>query len=287
MIFLAIATSFVDARPVNFAADIDCYIKYLKSVTKLQCDFPLHDVLSSEFEDCDAAVESFATSVYSEAAKKLEDDITTTEIASCMVEEFRTHNYADGKMLSKVFDMSTQMSAVTKKDRIDEIEAKHEIIHTDSVQRCIADKVFGAIFDGMFRTNKSSSIESYCKRKFVVDNNMIDRKVHHFVVNPNNVVDATANCDAVVSGMVSKLEAIMEAQIKPDGEDEALNESEAKCIMKQYRKKHFFNNMLLVSVFFDLNINEIQKKAERKRFINELTDSMFFKCREVSVATSC
>lgn len=287
MVILALTSTFINARPVNFAADIDCYIKYLKSIKRLQCDFPLHDVVTTEFDDCDSAVESFATLVYENVAVKMQDDVTTTDIVSCMVEEMRAHNLADNKMLAKVFDLSTQMSAVTKKENIDELDASNEVMRMDCVQRCIADQVFGVIFDGMFKTEKASSIESYCKRSFVVKNALIDRSVYNFVVNPNNVVDATANCDSVVSGMVPKLESIMEAQIKPTGEDDALNDAEVKCIMKQYRKNHFFNNMILVSVYFDLNISEDRKKAERKTFITDLTNSMFFKCKEDSVAMTC
>lgn len=260
---LAIVLVTVNARIVDFNADIDCYIKYLNSNNILKSIFSERGV--SKVEDCDEVVKSFVNGTYAEAALELRKDEHLNEFTPCMMSDLRLYKYADYKMLQKVYELSTTLTEDEKQKGAQGAQNKVEEAQILSVQHCMIEKALAAQFDGYFENKtKADETEIYCKRKYVIDNNLIDTKVYSFEINPSKTDFGDLNCDKSIRTAADALEARMESDMK---KDEEVSDDYVECIKKVHREGRFFETTLIVDVLTHLDLTDEQKEEERRRFV--------------------
>lgn len=252
----------VHARVVN-SKDADCFIKYLKSNKILQSYYQEQD--TNEVEDCNEIVENFINSTYRETALELRKDEHLKEFTLCMMSDLRLYKFADYKMLKIVYELSASMNEDEKKKKVKAAEAKVEEAQILSVQHCMIEKALAAQFDGYFENKtKENEMEIYCKRKYVVDHNLIDPKLFNLDVNSKETDEKRLACEKLIKTAAEALEARIDSDMR---KDESVSNDYVECVKRVHREGRFFETTLIVDVLTHLDLTEEQKEEERKRFV--------------------
>jgi hypothetical protein len=283
-LFVAFALiNVANSRVVNKYSDSNCYIRYLKGVGKLAPDFPEFTNVEATDVNCDEVVTEKKKEIYDEDEMEIRRDYKTAgdEFYNCMFSELKSRNLADELLKAYVFwaadDKLTQEEKV--KFQTEEYDDRFQIKMASIVQ-CKGQRIFieklvdEAFFYGPKLVSKTEEnlFAEYCKRKFVVDNNLIDANVYKVTLNPTNLDVTNANCEEILT----KHDAyVKKKEIDNIGEVfQCLRfKTEVTIDRSVYWKLFVFATMT--------DISEENKKTEMEKFINifsKVDFPLFYSC---------
>lgn len=276
--FLSIITallSLTESRQVHNYAEINCFIKHLKSVGKLEADYPEFNV-AKQVQNCENVMKVFQKEVYKKVA--LAQKLDFEEHSKCIMNDLRSQNWVDHIMIQGVVLASDTLSDVEKTAKVEEIETVVKQIVADAINFCVNQKEFGELFDAFFINDSSNEeeddqIAEYCGRKYVIDKNLIDSAVYDVVLNPKNLEVSTVDCEENNKKLFKLLNDLIEEILKKD-EHVGLNAIQIQCAMKKYHENNFIDKLIRIAVISECNVTEEQKLSERKAFIKFMSETI-------------
>jgi hypothetical protein len=254
MNFAVIAVLFlaVESRPVTEHTKLNCFIKHLKSMGNLNADYPEFVVTESPGAqaNCTEIVEETRQNFYDQEAK------STYEI--CLINELKSRNAQDEAMKSVVFLSSDVLTKEEIARKIEDLLENMKILSYESMNVCDSGaELVKTMVDSVFNKKSDSSEKSesdlkfdYCRRKYVLDKNLIDTNQHNITLNPKNLDVSEVNCEEVIKIEISKS---MAGKHKFFG-----------CMTKKIESPNNVDTEFKIFVLLELGMTEEQEKVERK-----------------------
>lgn len=266
-------TSFVESRYIDSSAKTNCYIKYLKSIGKLDENFEEDSEGFNNDIACD--FESLKQDIYRESALTIRRKTEFGKNTKCIMSELRSKNWAETQMLDIVYaSLDAESNANKYAEKIAESEAAGDKIGVNAFFYCLAADEFGEMFDKFIEDNSSSSeeddpVEEYCVRKYVVDNNLIDTTKYNLALNPKNIDVSNVNCDEIIAKTFKDFEKSITKTLIDD-DDFDFNDTEAQCTLTKYREGNFGPKFMVAAILGELNLSAEGKAEEKKKFIDAM-----------------
>jgi hypothetical protein len=258
---------------INYA-QVNCYIKRLKIVEKLEADYPEFNV-EDQIESCANYTKILEEEVYKKLALSVRHKTDFGKYTKCIMNDLRSRNWVDDIMKQAVYLASDTLTDAEKTMMVDEIEDNVEKSAVEAFNYCIFDKEFGEVFDEFFKTDDSSSEEDedpvtdYCARKYVIDKSLIDTALYNVILNPKNLDISAVNCEENLKNTFKQIQDVILKTIKEE-EDFRFDANQMECAMEKYRQGSFIDNFIVIAVLSELKLTDEQKRTERKRFIDSM-----------------
>lgn len=276
--FALISTwSFVHSAPFSGKAEINCYIRHLKSTDKLANNYP-EFTTSEEIEDCESYLKQSAKEFYKYVALQWRRDGDIDEYMPCIMQDLKSNNTASYMFLKHVYEASETMTEVEKAAEIEKATLLYEDKAYGAMISCIYKEQLEEMFEELIRlnsgsvSNESRLMEDYCVRKHVVDNNLIDTTIYNIELNPENLNVDDINCLEVVKSPISEIRKTMIADMRRD--DIGFNENQIQCAVKQFREDHNTDKLLRIIVLIEQNLTEEQKAEAKESYMKLMTGIM-------------
>jgi hypothetical protein len=181
-----------DCKPLFDKGKINCYIRHLKSVRLLDLSYPELDGTTS-FTNCDGFIGQTKEKIYGAVAAKYKEKNHADEVISCIIDDFRSKNWADYSLLTVVYKADSRLSSDEQPQKESESRVKSFKEALISQQKCgFTDDIVSKLYDKEFQSSPQDSPtpeQAFCQRKFVVDRGLIDLDRNQLIVNPKNLTD--------------------------------------------------------------------------------------------------
>lgn len=261
--------STTQAAPTLNHGAINCYIRQVKLVNKLEADFPEHQ--HAEEEDCETFVEEISKVTYTKIALTMRRNTEMSNQTKCIMADLRANHWVEDIMLHTVLD---SMPGDEYKQRAADVEGNAEKAIRHAVNMCLFDVEFGEMFDQFMESTDSSEEEDsammeYCARKQVAENNLIDTTAYTIELNPKNLDVAAADCEEILKKELDDFRKRMVARLR-DENGIGFNDEQVDCAMKKYQQGKYFSKLLAIGVLSEQNLTDEQKATERKTFVEAM-----------------
>jgi hypothetical protein len=216
------------AAPVKTAeqkATINCFINHLKQQGKLDATFPKYPTDSAaDLSSCASIIARVKRDFLTLAFKPF-DDLSQQE-NDCIHNDASFNDMVLDCMLMTVYSESGR----TKK--LGEVTRNASASMFKPMIKCMSDEFYAKGFDAFMSPPRRAYSEEkfYCMRKFVVENDLIDKHVYDIAVNPKNLDFADVNCDNLITTIVDETYQDLMG---------GLEENVTACIVKKHREAEF------------------------------------------------
>lgn len=258
------------------AAEVDsientfnCYADYLKRHGVLEEKF-VSEPFNGESLLCETVLSTTVAGVYSTLLEEFRMSEQLNSSADCIVENLKQAKWSDLDIKEQVYVFSEAMSEAEKDQKIHELQRLQATISSSAVISCMAEKEFGELFEQVFsKEEEHEDFEAdYCARSYAIENKIIDTAIYAVNPNPNNIDTKAVQCREIVEKNFKEAEDELRVHLLKDiGE----NAHRVDCLIKKYHDNHYFNKTLAVELLGELKITDDQKKAEKKKFIDNMT----------------
>lgn len=265
---IALSAIKLEAAP-NLLQEVDntCFIQHLKDLKKLEEDYPEYSV---EIPD------GYCQRLLPIEEKDLYDRFTQSMISQglnqyvdCVVDQLKSQSYAVEVMLRKVYEASEQLSVTEREVKLAKVDERIAEMSMATVQICVFEAEYGKVFDDAINAAYDDDDKTnYCLRKYVVDKNLIDPKVHQITINPNDVDVSNIHCEGMLRTYFKNSTVNM-----TEGDSlKHLNEEQKQCIRGKFRDGKYAGKVLAVIVLSEISMTDEQKATERTKFINSMSE---------------
>jgi hypothetical protein len=268
----------VDSRVVHGFGNINCYIKHLKEVNKLDASYPEFAV-ANQTQNCVELIKINNGKVYQQISAKIRNELPFTESTDCILSEMKSQKSADDYMTRLVLSTSNTLTAneIQKKDQ--EIKLKIKATLRNATKSCKAfekahDKEFDSFFK-IFSEGAADELKDYCVRKHVIDNKLLNTSIYNVTLNLN--ANATEiSCAIILEKFAERFTKELMTTLKDDGK--GLDELELECYLEKLHQSGFLNKLLVIGVLSQIGITEEQRKIERKNYVDFMNKASPYDC---------
>lgn len=258
--------SSVDGAKSYNPLNINCYIKHLKSVNKL--NQKMQEIsASNEIEDCDHFVASMRKEMVKETVKTLGTEFEITNKESCVAMNLNNSDFVDMTLKVVVYEVLGEASSkdyqVEKKEANEKVE--NDIM--DAVILCLFQEEYGQLFDEMLTPteNEEEDIEAdYCARKAIVNDHLINPS-YNLTLNPKNIDTSSINCIEKLKELDFELEKELKNGLLEDEPD--ISSNSLNCRVRICNENNYTRKIIATSLLSEVNLTEAQKMVERNKFI--------------------
>lgn len=245
-------------------------VKHLKGLKILEENFAEHNV-GSHVANCTEVIRETQEAVYDSVFFRIKL-ANFDKYKQCIVSDLRSHNWAEQGMEQAAILVSESISEQEKSSKTQAITIRNNRILQGALELCVNTDLFGSLFDKMFSKSSSSEEEDeddedpmsdYCTRRYVVEHNLIDKKVYNVIVNPTNLNVRGVNCETILETTIAELRVAVTSMLT----SRSNNAETLKCREHKFVQSNFIDKMMALDVLSELNLTSEQKSTERTRFI--------------------
>lgn len=250
-------------------------VKHLKGLKILKEDFPEHNV-GNHVANCTEVIRDTQEAAYDSVVFRIKL-ANFDKYKQCIVSDLKSHNWAEQGMEQAVILMSESISE--QENNLIRIQRTNNMIIQGALELCVNMDLFGSLFDKMFSESSSSEEEDddgedpmsdYCTRKYVVEHNLVDKKVYKVIVNPTNLNVRGVNCETILEASIAELRDAVTAMLTSTSN----NAETLKCREHTFVQSNFIDKMMALDVLSELNLTSEQKSSERTRFIEFISNHL-------------
>lgn len=250
--------------------DNNCFIQHLKTLKKLEENYPEYGVEVSD-DYCQRIISSEENELYDRFTQSMISQ-NLNQYANCVISQLKSQSYAVEAVLRKVYEASEQLSETEREVKLAKVDERIAEMSMATVQICVFETEYGKVFDDTISAAYDDDDKTnYCLRKYVVDRNLIDLKVHNIIINPKDIDISSFDCE----GMLKTYFRNSTVNITEGENLKNLNDEQKQCIKGKFREGKYAGKVLAVIVLSEISMNDEQKAAERTKFINSMSE--FFK----------
>lgn len=277
--------AFVDSHAVFDQSKINCFIRHLKSVGKLEQSFPTYND-DDHIANCNDNLEEFPQVACKNESASFFKETDFKNYSKCIMDNLKSKNWTNDFMLKVIYEESESLTEDVKTSKVKEIDASVAQTCHEVLTFCITEKYFGDIFDETFENDenisseKQDETENYCNRKYVVDNNLIDSTKYNVIFNPKNIDVSDVNCEQVVKKAIDVMDNEIEDALR-NHRNFKNNEGKIQCALEKYRVENYITTRFKLVVLSELELNEGELAKERKNFIQfmNIIIQYIYKCK--------
>jgi hypothetical protein len=219
--------------------------------------------------------------VHSESSEEEDEETKAFRVMyltnpNCFHQQLMELNYSDVIMRIYIYTKSNKLSPKLKKKYLAKLESESAKVVTVASSICFPEALFGASFDEIFSPseNEEESDEDkqtdYCIRKYVIDNNLIDKNDLNVELNPDNLDIAP---DFICTDLVDDAFEELEDQFKsPFQFVEEKTKRQNRCMNRVIKNAKAVDFMSRLSVLSEVNLKDEFKAVERKNFIEFMSN---------------
>jgi hypothetical protein len=163
---------------------------------------------------------------------------------------------------------SGSISEDEKATKMEENNNISKIDVTSAAINCEFDMKYSEIFDFIMNPTVAdpfSKEQDYCVRKYILDNDLIDRSMYDLKENPKNVDVSSIDCN----DKMQEIEMFIWDSISSGGhqEGEKISEEIVDCLKKVYKDGKYLDKELYFDYLKEFKLSDEQLKIERNNFI--------------------
>ena len=272
-IFILLAIIY-DSEAAPDRNQIYCLISYLKENGLLSSNLPTMPFIGSPVK-CLSKFEDNTDLLYIQINESLEKQYSNdTETPTCIMNELKLRNYAAYLLKEVAFESDEKLTATVGEEVVLENKNFYNNLIVEAVIKCEAKKESAKIFDQLFNNDDEDTKEDLesadCKRKYLVDNNLIDTTIYKVVLNDTNV---DTDCTTIIKNTFREAEMSMHADLQ-SGED-GMTTNQADCTLEKYRSKNYNDLILAIAELSKFNPTQAQIDVYREKFLKMMLELSF------------
>ena len=255
---LVLSISIVHCHSVDDSPQLNCYIKHLKNVGKLESHFPERPE-PYQVSNCSELIESNNKILYQQLASTFLNSIFHDAV-DCIISEMKNSNASDDYMKKLVYSKSNLNSTEKRKFQL---ELKQNFTSTlrNAAKSCKAfDREHQNQFDQYFKLFSDAvrdPLKEYCVRKYVLENKLINSATYKVSLNATtNSTEET--CARFLEKFVESFTRDLVEVLKDNGR--GFTDEELECFLKKLQKSKFVDKMLVIGVLSEINIGAVHKR---------------------------
>ena len=246
----------------TYEANINCYVKHLKSKGILESSYPELSI-DEEIENCEDRIKNFQMEIHDKFA---------LSVYKCTLNDLKSKQLMELVLLASVYEASLTLTKEEIKTKVAEIDKTISKSINEAIDNCETESMWGDMFDSIIMKSDSSSSEEddfnenyYCIRKHVVDNNLIDTVKYNVILNPSNVDVSAVNCEKVLK----KSSEILDVPVLKVFNYNIIIKSD-QCAFEEYREQNFGQKFMRLQVLRTFDLSEEEIAVEKKKFLSAL-----------------
>lgn len=165
-------------------AKINCFIRHLKAKKILANDFEETPTIR-DISHCDKVVTSAQNTYFKKIESSAVLDLGSLNLENmleserrCFIEDIKTRQIGDYILKLLIY---RSLGAVSYKSVLDQEKTR------DHILELIAQSVSFCTFNTLYDTFNNERLKNYCKRRYVIENNILGLKEYNLTLNPFNV----------------------------------------------------------------------------------------------------
>lgn len=247
-------------------AKINCFIRHLKEKKVLSSDF--NEVPTArDIRRCDKIVDNAKTLYYHKIEQSAVLDVGSLNLENmlesekkCFNDEIRSRDIGNYMLKLIVY---RSLGVVSFNLVVDQEKTR------DIILDLIAKSASYCTFNTLYDTFNKERIKNYCKRQYVIDNNILELKEYNLTLNPFNVEIPKINCDEVITKIVQDETIYIEKRINSErSNDEATAKSVFK--FKDNEALTFLSRNWAIIFLTEMNISSKEKDEKKKQYSSDL-----------------
>ncbi|KAG5675800.1 hypothetical protein PVAND_005674 [Polypedilum vanderplanki] len=243
-------------------AKINCFIRHLKAKKILRDDFQETPTIR-DITHCDKVVDS-AKNVY---FKKIEQsavlDLGSLNLENmleserrCFDDDIKTREIGDYMLKLIVY---RSLGVVSVNLVVDQEKTRDHILDL------IAMSASYCTFNTLYDTFNNERIKNYCKRRYVLDNNILGLKEYNLTLNPFNVHIPKIDYEQRIQKIVADESKFIENKINSERSDD-----EPRFKFKDDEALTFLSRNWATIFLTELNISPEEKDEKKKQYSKDL-----------------
>lgn len=281
LFFILCVVPLISARSLRGRETDTCITDYLKSAGLIQeqlgSDQPLNPL-------CTAIVEVTKNTILESVRSEVLSDKDMNKEADCIMDSLKRSDFGNSLLLLYIYETSEGVDETVRAEKMHKAQIKVTRATFDAFMTCQAEKKFGEIFDSILEGGNSSEEESdpkedYCIRKHIVDHKLIDNEHLNLSLNPQHLDLSTIDCTVLYQKALKDSEdELVKALLEEDSSEEKTEDQTSKiqptdvsCLLEVVRQGNFIDQMLQFDYAKELNLDHVQQKEMRGKFIHVMT----------------
>jgi hypothetical protein len=127
----------------------------------------------------------------------------------------------------------------------------------------------------VFSEGSRDSLKEFCVRKHVLDNKLMDASVYNLALTPN--LNATeSSCAKILESFTERFTKELIGVLSDNGR--GFTEEEIDCFLGKLQRAKFMDQMLVIGVLSEVNITEVQKDEERRKYVEFMDKAAPYDC---------
>lgn len=243
----------------------------MKSVNKLEQNFAeIKENLKMKSKQidkvklCDEMNKGILKKFYVKMERKLYEKTEDEDSIQCALSKLKSLEYAEDKMKESVFGAFDM--------KYGEVIAQNEKTCKSVMVPCILKHAFGVMFD-FYLDNPNianSDVATYCIKKYVVDNKLLDTRKYKIDVNPKSLKVANIFCTEINFDRFHELPAFLVNKFIKDDDFFPLDEDQFECAIEKCHEGKVTESFFIAGVLRDLKVTQNVRQAEREKFVRNL-----------------
>lgn len=264
-----------DDEVIYTEAKLNCFIRKLKTIEKLDADYPEFNV-TDPVSDCDSFVKDDYISLVN-ALSSVAD--RSNYLIGCFLKNVKRLELLEDYWLYSVYEASDIMPKDEKDLKMEQSKNKSLTFTEDITKKCSHENVFGMFFDNL--VNKSIEIDrklgsdehmsKYCVRKQIIAEQLLNT-TYNLIVNPENLDVEGVDCKTVLRDLFGESLSLITDFYFAISYDN-FTEEQVQCIAQKSDEINFPYKMASPGLIFELNLNDEQMAIERKHYIESMTNA--------------
>lgn len=248
-------------------AKINCFIQHLKAKKLLPTNFDEAPSIRT-IKQCDKIVDNVKNIYYEKIKSSSVLDLGTINFENslekerlCFDKEIKSREIGDYILKLIVY---RSLGIVSFNFVVDQQKTR------DLIMELIASSASNCTFNTIYETFNYERIKNYCKRKYVIDHNVLNMKEYNLTLNPFNVKIPEVNYEEVIAKIVSDNAAFIENRINSERSDDPESAKYKFKFNDDKEALNFLSKNWAVIFLTELNISPEEKEAKEKQYAQEL-----------------
>ena len=268
---MLVASMLVDAKSPKATERFNCYADFLKRHGMLDDEFQ-SEPYNGEAGMCAIILTKTIDGAYDMLFREFQKNVDLRDAAECIVDNLRKENFSDLELKEQVYEGSPYLSRQLKDGKIKELKNIQKQISAEAILSCLAEQEFGEMFDNLYNNSTEDDedlLGDYCARKYGIDNNLIDLNIYQLELNPKAINVSEVKCEIINDKHFQDAETELKNYLESQS---GISKEKVKCFMEKYHDNHYFDRTLSIALLSEIKITTQQKEAERKMFIETMTN---------------
>ena len=258
--------------PIESRLTFNCLAAYAKSKGIRD---PAFDDINYDFarEECVELRHKFISDIRREIRSKIIETKVLPKYSKCIYEKLTG---SEAFVSSVIKAAALEYSELPKHSNSSQssVETVLNYIH-NSVALCKGEIDVYEEFDALFESQKKAVKnvtdyeETYCIKKYLIKNNLVDTLFYNIEPNPNNINTTGLNCEAMIKKSNDEIyENLGFAYLENSNLG---NQEKVECALEKFREADYFDLMMKISALTTIDITPEQRIIERENFTTILT----------------